>query len=133
VWRVAKADDFYHHIGGLKYFFDNSVDFGGKTIQCKVIWSGKGAYRYIDFVHKAGGKHAGVRYAQQRFQISPTKTAVAGDSGNDIDMFTGEELGVVVGNYEPELADFVRGGNVVNKFISQAFYADAVLEAVARL
>jgi hydroxymethylpyrimidine pyrophosphatase-like HAD family hydrolase len=135
VWRVAKIEDFEAHIEELRAFFENTSEtvYEGKVLKCKVITSGKGSHRYIDVAHHDGGKHAGVRYAQRRFHFSPAKTLVAGDSGNDIDMFIGEELGVVVGNHEPELAAFLDEGQAVNKYISRENYADAIIEAIGRL
>jgi hydroxymethylpyrimidine pyrophosphatase-like HAD family hydrolase len=138
VWRIARIEDFEAHIEELRAVFENPSEtaYDGKVLKCKVLTSGtigEGTHRYIDVIHPEGGKHVGVRYAQQRFNFAPAMTLVAGDSGNDIDMFTGEEFGVVVGNHEPELAAYLAEGLAVNKYISRANYADAIIEAIGRL
>jgi hydroxymethylpyrimidine pyrophosphatase-like HAD family hydrolase len=53
-----------------------------------------------------GGKYAPVRYARQKYGFDASQTLVAGDSGNDIPMFKGDENGVIVGNLAPEMLEW---------------------------
>ncbi|HSG49693.1 MAG TPA: HAD-IIB family hydrolase, partial [Longimicrobiales bacterium] len=45
-----------------------------------------------------------IRFFCFKWNIPPERLLVAGDSGNDADMLSGETLGVVVANHTPELA-----------------------------
>ena len=44
-----------------------------------------------------------IRFFCFKWNLPPERLLVAGDSGNDADMLSGETLGVVVGNHTPEL------------------------------
>jgi sucrose-phosphate synthase len=44
-----------------------------------------------------------IRFLSHKWHLPPSRILVAGDSGNDADMLSGETLGVVVGNHTPEL------------------------------
>jgi sucrose-phosphate synthase len=44
-----------------------------------------------------------IRFLCHKWHLAPSRVLVAGDSGNDVDMLSGETLGVVVGNHTPEL------------------------------
>lgn len=135
VCRYARQEDYIEHSKELFQFAENSEDreFEGIVIKAKVIPAGKGSHKWIDIVHREGGKSAGVIYAQEFFRIPPQRTLVAGDAENDIDMFKGEELGVVVSNFESELRDFVITQHAPNKFISTHAYADAIVDGIGRL
>mmetsp|Transcript_7956 Transcript_7956/g.15502 ORF Transcript_7956/g.15502 Transcript_7956/m.15502 type:complete len:360 (-) Transcript_7956:1551-2630(-) len=135
VCRYAKIEDFEKNVEALMDLIEDFLDeeYAGRVLKIKVIPCGKGTHKWIDFVHIRGGKSAGVLYAQQKFRISPHKTLVAGDSENDIDMFKGPEMGVVVCNHEDELAHYVVSEQPPNKYISRASYADAIIEALQLL
>jgi sucrose-phosphate synthase len=49
-----------------------------------------------------------IRFLSHKWHLAPGRILVAGDSGNDADMLSGETLGVVVGNHTPEL-EAIRG------------------------
>jgi sucrose-phosphate synthase len=58
---------------------------------------------YLDIIPiRAGPGHA-IRFLCFKWDIPPDHLLVAGDSGNDADMLSGDTLGVVVANYSPEL------------------------------
>ncbi len=59
--------------------------------------------KFIDILPARASKGRAVRYLSYRWNIPYESIFVAGDSGNDEDMLTGELLGVVVGNHAPEL------------------------------
>jgi len=49
-----------------------------------------------------------IRFLSFKWNLAPDRILVAGDSGNDADMLSGETLGVVVANHTPELEE-IRG------------------------
>ena len=56
------------------------------------------------------------------------RVLVAGDSGNDADMISGDHLGVVVGNHTPEL-DELKGAPRV--LFAEREYAWGILDGIA--
>ncbi len=68
-----------------------------------------------------------IRFLSHKWNLSPGRILVAGDSGNDADMLSGETLGVVVGNHTPEL-EVVRGRPRV--FFSERHHAWGVLDGI---
>jgi sucrose-phosphate synthase len=46
-----------------------------------------------------------IRFICYKWNLRPDRLLVAGDSGNDADMLSGDTLGVVVGNHTSELDD----------------------------
>jgi hydroxymethylpyrimidine pyrophosphatase-like HAD family hydrolase len=107
----------------------------GKTIKARTIISGFGDHRYIDFTPLEGGKYAPVAYCQTLFNLPTDQTLVAGDSGNDILMFQNQDHGVIVRNHTPEVAEWLKehGSSLVNKFVSEHKYADAIVDALQRM
>ena len=71
-----------------------------RDIHAKVIYS-HGAY--LDLLPVRASKGLAVRYISMKWGIEPNRILVAGDSGNDADMLSGNTLGVVVGNHSAEL------------------------------
>lgn len=68
-----------------------------------------------------------IRFLSHKWHLAPARILVAGDSGNDADMLSGETLGVVVGNHTPELDD-LRGRPRVH--FAEAKHAWGVLEGI---
>ena len=58
---------------------------------------------YLDIIPVRGGSDMSIRHLLWKWGFSPDNVLVAGDSGNDTGMLLGRTLGVVVGNYSPEL------------------------------
>ena len=58
---------------------------------------------FLDILPARASKGRAIRYLSYRWNIPHTSIIVAGDSGNDEDMLTGELLGIVVGNHGEEL------------------------------
>ena len=58
---------------------------------------------YLDVIPVRGGSDLSMRHLLWKWGFSPDNVLVAGDSGNDAGMLIGRTLGVVVGNYSPEL------------------------------
>lgn len=69
-------------------------------LRAKVVLSLK---MYLDIIPVRGGSELSMRHLLWKWGFSPDNVLVAGDSGNDAGMLLGRTLGVVVGNYSPEL------------------------------
>ncbi len=69
-------------------------------LQARLVYS-HGAY--LDVLPIRASKGMAVRYFSLHWDIPLERCLVAGDSGNDEEMLTGNTLGVVVGNHDPEL------------------------------
>lgn len=82
---------------------------------------------YLDLLPIRASKGQAVRYLGAKWGIAPHHMLVAGDSGNDIEMLRGETLGVVVGNYSPELRH-LRGEPKI--YFAQGHYAHGILEGL---
>lgn len=134
-WRIARAEDVNTHKNQLKAFISNSSNWPtSKEIRCKIHISGSGSHRYIDFTPRNGAKMAGVTFCKAAYEFSEENTLVAGDSGNDLSMFRGQEWGVVPANCLPEMEEWFRKQDRGNrKYISGLKYADAIIEAVGRM
>lgn len=59
--------------------------------------------KYLDILPYRASKGKAIRYLSYKWEIPLGNFLVCGDSGNDEEMLRGEPLGVVVGNYSPEL------------------------------
>jgi len=93
-------------------------------VQARVIYS-HGAY--LDLLPIRASKGMAVRYFALRWGIPLEHCLVAGDSGNDEEMLTGNTLGVVVGNYDKEL-DRLREQPQV--YFAEGHYAWGILEGI---
>eukprot|EP00170_Pyropia_yezoensis_P009800 contig_44026_g9838 len=85
-----------------------------RGIAVQLICCGEGDWRYLDVASTAAGKWAAMAYVRRRLgeagvgTFRADQTLVAGDSGNDVAMFAGgSERGVVVGNAQAELLDWL--------------------------
>jgi len=59
--------------------------------------------QHLDILPYRASKGKAIRYLSYKWGIPLNHILVCGDSGNDAEMLKGEPLGVVVGNYSPEL------------------------------
>jgi sucrose-phosphate synthase len=85
--------------------------------------------QYLDILPYRASKGKAIRYLSYKWDIPLGNFLVCGDSGNDEEMLRGEPLGVVVGNYSPELARLKGSRNVL--FASRPCAA-GILEAVEK-
>lgn len=84
--------------------------------------------RLVDVLPIRASKGAAVKYLAEKWNIGPGYIMVAGDAGNDEEMLTGDNtLGVVVGNYSPEL-EHLKGREHI--YFAQGRFARGVLEGV---
>lgn len=59
--------------------------------------------KYLDIIPYRASKGKAIRYLSYKWEMPLKNFLVSGDSGNDEEMLRGDQLGVVVGNYSPEL------------------------------
>lgn len=93
-------------------------------LQAKVIFS-HGIY--LDLIPVRASKGLAVRYLAIRLGISLDMVLVAGDSGNDEEMLRGNTLGVVVGNYDPELEHLREEDRI---YFAQGTHARGIIEGI---
>ena len=82
---------------------------------------------YLDIIPVRGGSDLSMRHVLWKWGFTPENVLVAGDSGNDAGMLLGRTLGVVVGNYSPELN---RLRNRPRIYFAEACNAAGVLEGI---
>jgi sucrose-phosphate synthase len=68
-----------------------------------------------------------IRFLCYKWNLAPERLLVAGDSGNDLDMLSGDTLGVVVGNHTGELEE-LRGRPRI--YFAESPHAWGVLEGI---
>ncbi len=85
--------------------------------------------RYLDILPFRASKGKAIRYLSYKWEIPLGNFMVCGDSGNDEEMLRGEPLGVVVGNYSPELSKLkgIRG-----IYFAKQKYSGGILEGIKR-
>jgi sucrose-phosphate synthase len=85
--------------------------------------------RYLDILPYRASKGKAIRYLSYKWEIPLVNFLVCGDSGNDEEMLRGEPLGVVVGNYSPELKKLkgIRG-----IYFAKQEYSGGILEGIQR-
>ncbi len=82
---------------------------------------------YLDVLPARASKGRAVAHLARRWGLAHEQILVAGDSGNDADMLRFGALGVVVGNYSPELERVGRRSNV---FMAEGHHAWGVVEGI---
>jgi sucrose-phosphate synthase len=82
---------------------------------------------YLDILPIRASKGTAVRYCAMKWDIPPEHIVVAGDSGNDEEMLTGNTLGVVVGNNDGEL-EKLRGLPLI--YFAEGCYAWGIIEGL---
>jgi sucrose-phosphate synthase len=85
--------------------------------------------KYLDILPYRASKGKAIRYLSYKWEIPLGNFLVCGDSGNDEEMLRGEPLGVVVGNYSPELKK-LKGSRGI--YFAKQKYASGILEGVKR-
>lgn len=114
-YYIDKAEDNYKKV----------VDWLVKNrVKANCILSHK---NYLDILPARASKGRAVRYIAYRWNLNHNNILVAGDSGNDEDMLTGELLGVVVGNCGDEL-NKLKGRRRI--YFAEAERADGIIEGI---
>jgi sucrose-phosphate synthase len=95
-----------------------------KDLHAKIIYSHQA---FLDFLPLRASKGLAVRYLTIKWGLESKNILVAGDSGNDEEMLRSNTLGVVVGNYSPELKR-LRGRPDI--YFAQGHYAWGIMEGI---
>ena len=82
---------------------------------------------YLDVLPIRASCGFAIRFFCFKWNLEPQRLLVAGDSGNDWDMLSGDTLGVVVSNHTPEL-DRLRGRPRVH--FAKSAHARGILEGI---
>ena len=82
---------------------------------------------YLDILPIRASKGLAIRYLIMKWGLTPERVLVAGDSGNDEEMLRGNTLGVVVGNYSPELRHLYGKPRI---YFAEKSYADGIIEGI---
>jgi sucrose-phosphate synthase len=82
---------------------------------------------YLDIIPVRGGDDLSIRHLLYKWGFSPEQVLVAGDSGNDEGMLKGRTLGVVVGNYSPELEKLRKLPRI---YFAEGTHARGIIEGV---
>jgi len=82
---------------------------------------------FLDVLPIRGGSDLSIRHLVYRWGFSPEQLLVAGDSGNDEGMLKGRTLGVVVGNYSPELEKLRKLPRI---YFAKGRHARGILEGI---
>ncbi len=82
---------------------------------------------YLDVMPVRASPGLAIRFFCFKWNLEPQRLLVAGDSGNDWDMLSGDTLGVVVSNHTPEL-DRLRGRPRVH--FAKGAHARGILEGI---
>ena len=105
-------------------------------VEAHLILSGKGDWRFLDIVAINAGKLHALEFVRQKYGFAHNRTIACGDSGNDKDMLSGQNLAVVVGNAQPDLLEWVNDTqlNAHEKeprlVVTNAFMANGILEGL---
>ena len=106
------------------------------NVEAHLILSGKGDWRYLDIVSINAGKLRALEFVRQKYGFAHDRTIACGDSGNDKDMLSGQNLAIVVGNAQPDLLKWVHdtqldsAANQPRLIVTEAFMASGILEGL---
>jgi sucrose-6F-phosphate phosphohydrolase len=93
------------------------------SLEVKVIYSGG---KNLDIIPRVSGKGSAVEYLRRQLGIPSERVVVAGDSGNDLEMFAAPYKGIIVANAAAELKQ-KQGDRIYH---AQAAHATGVLEGL---
>jgi hypothetical protein len=96
-------------------------------LSAKLVYSGS---KDLDILPEKGDKGLAIKYLRNKWQINAKKTVVCGDSGNDIALLSGEEMGIIVGNARPELVEWYEANATNYRYYANATYASGIIEGL---
>jgi len=82
---------------------------------------------FLDIIPSRSGSGLSIRHMAYKWGFPLENILIAGDSGNDEEMLAGNTLGVVVGNYSPELEKLRKYPRV---YFAEAQHAAGIIEGV---
>lgn len=94
-------------------------------LRCQIIYSHG---QFLDIVPVRASKGKAIEYLGYKYEFSPLHVMVAGDSGNDEDMLSGDARGLVVGNYSEELEKLKGRPNI---YFSPEEYAAGIIDGLS--
>ena len=83
---------------------------------------------YLDVIPARAGSGLSIRHMAFKWGFPLENILIAGDSGNDEEMLAGNTLGVVVGNYSPELEKLRKYPRV---YFAEATHARGIMEGIS--
>lgn len=87
--------------------------------------------RDLDILPYNANKGWAMEFVRQMLEFLPEHTIACGDSGNDIALFADRpELGIVVGNAQPELLNWHQANLSPHRYLTNANYAGGILEGL---
>jgi sucrose-phosphate synthase len=95
-----------------------------RKLRCRTIYSHG---QFLDILPIRASKGKAIEYILNKFDFSPLKVMVAGDSGNDEDMLDSAARGLVVGNHSEELEKLRRKQNI---YFSSNDYAAGIIDGL---
>lgn len=131
---LAEQEPCRQHSGKISYYVTGAVDSVVPAVYarlapwspaCKVVVT---VSRYVDVMPSWGGKGSPVVFLAGRLGIDRDRIIVAGDSGNDRDMFTRGLRSVIVANRTDGLDDLALLPSV---YFSRSRAASGVVEGLA--
>lgn len=93
------------------------------SLKAKAIFS---AGKFLDLIPGRAGKGEAIRYLQGQVGVPSERVVVAGDSGNDVEMFTAPFRGIIVSNADQDLKR-LEGSHI---FKATRPYAGGLLEGL---
>jgi len=138
-FRPPDEQNKYKLTVGVKDEFVNDVHHDIRSacdddrIECKIIISGSGGWKFIDCVSTGAGKLESLEHIREQLGFEASETVACGDSGNDILMMSGESRAVVVGNAELELREWANNFKSKNELESSRIFLAGEFEALGIL
>jgi sucrose-phosphate synthase len=117
----------------ISYYIDPAKAPGVRKISARLRQAGLHANvvfshgMYLDLLPVRASKGSAIRYLADKWGIPVDSILVAGDSGNDEEMLSGNTLGVVVGNHSKEL-EALRDRERI--YFAEGHYAWGILEGI---
>lgn len=97
----SEADERKQAVTYLVQLFNSSL--------IKTCVSGQGEWRFVDLLPLNGGKLTGSLFVMEELGFATSETVVAGDSGNDAEMFLCPQFcGICVRNAQPDFVAFLQ-------------------------
>jgi sucrose-6-phosphatase len=99
-----------------------------KGLNAQLVYSGS---RDLDILPRRANKGKALTFVQEKLNISPDRTVVCGDSGNDLSMFCDRaEWGIIVGNAMPELLTWHHANPNNHRYLAKKSCANGILEGL---
>ncbi|WP_242120436.1 HAD-IIB family hydrolase [Aestuariivivens sediminicola] len=131
---ISEQPTKFQHAYKRSYFFHNASldlidsiekEFINAGMHINVVYSGE---QYLDILPKWANKGNALQWLLRRLRIHPSKTLVAGDSGNDSAMFDLENVkGIVVANAHEELYKYTKYRQIYH---AEGIHGDGVIEGL---